>query len=58
MSSKIEISTIDFHCHSNYSDGQLSPFDLFQRAYDKGIRTIALTDHDTVAGIPDAKKAS
>jgi predicted metal-dependent phosphoesterase TrpH len=43
-------SKIDLHCHSLCSDGSLSPADLVQRAADKGVELLALTDHDTIAG--------
>src|SRR5687767_13988029 len=44
----------DLHCHSRYSDGVLSPADLVTLAYQSGVRVLALTDHDTTAGIPEA----
>ncbi len=47
-------STIDLHCHSLASDGTLSPADLVARAAARGIQLLALTDHDTVAGLPEA----
>ncbi len=43
---------IDLHMHSNYSDGTESPEWLVEEAVRKGLRAIALTDHDTVDGIP------
>lgn len=42
---------IDLHCHSQYSDGILSVEDLYQKALDNHISLLALTDHDTVAGV-------
>ena len=42
---------IDMHTHTNYSDGDLSPQELIRLAIDKGIGTIAITDHDTIEGI-------
>ena len=42
------------HSHSHCSDGVLSPADLVQRAKDKGVDVLALTDHDTVAGLAEA----
>lgn len=45
----------DLHSHSTASDGILSPSELVQRALDKQIDMLALTDHDTVAGISEAK---
>ena len=48
-------STIDLHCHTTASDGALSPCDLVMRADDRGIKTLAITDHDTLAGFRDVK---
>jgi predicted metal-dependent phosphoesterase TrpH len=41
---------IDLHTHSHCSDGALSPESLVERAHQRGIRALALTDHDTLAG--------
>ncbi|MGD8989694.1 MAG: PHP domain-containing protein, partial [Syntrophobacterales bacterium] len=49
--------SIDLHTHSSYSDGSFSPGQLVQLAKDKGLRAIALTDHDTVAGLEEALAA-
>ena len=49
---------IDLHCHSTASDGVLSPTDLVQRAVDQGVSTLALTDHDTIEGLPEAHQAA
>lgn len=49
---------IDLHVHSNASDGTLSPSDVVALAAKKGLKAMALTDHDTIAGIGDAKKAA
>ena len=51
-------SKIDLHTHSNKSDGELSPYDLVTKASNNGIQMLALTDHDTVSGLCDAKKAA
>lgn len=48
------MNTIDLHTHSHYSDGALSPSELVKYATLKGIRVLALTDHDTVAGLHEA----
>lgn len=45
---------IDLHCHSTASDGALSPEELISRAAARGVTHLALTDHDTVAGLPAA----
>lgn len=46
---------VDFHTHSQASDGQLSPSELVQRAHKNGVRYLALTDHDTTAGLDEAE---
>ena len=47
----------DLHCHTNASDGSLSPAELVQKAAEEGITTIAITDHDTVSGVREALAA-
>ena len=44
----------DLHTHSTASDGQYSPSALIELATEKGIKVLALTDHDTVDGIGEA----
>jgi predicted metal-dependent phosphoesterase TrpH len=48
----------DFHLHSTASDGTLSPSELMARAAQAGIRTLALTDHDTTEGVAEAAGAA
>lgn len=48
-------SLIDLHCHSTVSDGVLTPTELVNYAAEKGIRVLALTDHDDVAGLSTAR---
>ena len=48
----------DLHCHSTVSDGALSPTELVQRAHEQGVTSLALTDHDTVAGLSEAQAAA
>lgn len=43
----------DLHTHSNFSDGTLSPSQLIAEAESVGLSAIALTDHNTVAGLPE-----
>lgn len=45
---------IDLHTHSTASDGTLPPSELVQYAHAMGLSAIALTDHDTVAGLDEA----
>ncbi|WP_372986430.1 PHP domain-containing protein [Marinobacter sp.] len=49
---------IDLHCHSTASDGALAPVDLIARAAEKGVTHLALTDHDTLNGLPEAARAA
>lgn len=51
-------SRIDLHLHSTASDGILTPTELVQVALDKGLEAIALTDHDTTAGVEEALEAA
>jgi len=48
---------IDLHTHTTASDGRLSPTELIAKAKAEGISAIAITDHDTVDGIPEAVAA-
>jgi 3',5'-nucleoside bisphosphate phosphatase len=49
---------IDLHTHSNCSDGALSPAALVERAAAAGVQVLALTDHDTVAGLDEAQRSA
>ena len=48
---------IDLHVHTTASDGQYTPAQIIQKAADKNIKVIAITDHDTTAGLAEAKQA-
>jgi 3',5'-nucleoside bisphosphate phosphatase len=52
------VGTIDLHVHSTASDGSLAPSAVVKRAARAELRAIALTDHDTLAGIPEAIAAA
>ena len=47
---------IDLHTHSTASDGVLTPQQLVQHAAEKKLAALALTDHDTTAGIEEAQR--
>jgi 3',5'-nucleoside bisphosphate phosphatase len=49
---------IDLHSHSVYSDGTFTPSELITLAADRGLDAVALTDHDTTAGLPEAQAAA
>ncbi len=46
---------VDLHSHSTHSDGMLTPSDLVQRAFGQGVKTFALTDHDELSGLAEAR---
>lgn len=46
----------DLHLHTEASDGTFSPKDVVDRAYQGGLKAISITDHDTIAGLPEAMK--
>ena len=48
---------IDLHMHTTASDGTDTPAVLVKKAWEKGVSVISVTDHDTVAGIPEALAA-
>ena len=48
----------DFHTHTMYSDGFYTPTALMTEAARNGIQEISITDHDTVAGLPDGKRTA
>jgi len=52
------IEKYDLHCHSKFSDGSLTPSELIRRANQKGVTKLALTDHDTTAGLSEAAIAA
>lgn len=49
---------IDLHCHSNVSDGVLPPAEVVARAAANGVHALALTDHDDVSGLAEARAAA
>ncbi|XP_022763715.1 uncharacterized protein LOC111309112 isoform X2 [Durio zibethinus] len=50
----MEKVVFELHSHSKHSDGFLSPSKLVERAHGNGVKVLALTDHDTMSGIPEA----
>ena len=45
---------LDWHLHSHFSDGRFEPARVVRAALERGVRVMALTDHDTVAGLSAA----
>ena len=58
MMSPVSTLNVDLHCHSNVSDGVLTPLQLAARAKANGVTVWALTDHDEVNGIAQARAAA
>lgn len=48
----------DLHSHSTASDGTLTPTELVQRAVLQGVNVLALTDHDSISGLAEARRAA
>jgi hypothetical protein len=49
---------IDFHLHTTHSDGADAPARVVERAAELNIAAMAITDHDTLSGIPEARAAA
>src|SRR6476646_4388650 len=49
---------IELQSHSTVSDGQLAPAEVVERAAEAGVTSLALTDHDAIAGVPAAAEAA
>ncbi len=49
---------IELQSHSTVSDGQLAPAEVVAQAWEAGVTTLALTDHDAIAGVPEAEEAA
>lgn len=48
----------DLHTHSHFSDGTLSPTQIIENAVEAGLAAVALTDHNTVAGLEEFLRAA
>src|SRR5688500_6723815 len=46
---------VDLHCHSTASDGTFAPAAVVRAAAEAGVTAVALTDHDTLAGVAEAR---
>jgi hypothetical protein len=49
------VPNYDLHCHSTASDGLLAPAELVRRAAENGVEILALTDHDELCGLAEAR---
>lgn len=57
-SQQIPARWVDLHLHSTASDGVYAPAKLIELAATRGLSAVALTDHDTTAGLPEAAAAA
>ena len=48
----------DLHAHTHFSDGSLSPTELVDLAVSSGLSAIAITDHNTIGGVPEFCRAA
>ncbi|PEN15339.1 phosphoesterase [Longibacter salinarum] len=48
----------DLHTHTHRSDGVLSPTALIEKAAERGLKVVAITDHDTIAGLEEGRVAA
>ncbi|MBK9305615.1 MAG: PHP domain-containing protein [Nitrospira sp.] len=48
------MSRLDLHLHTTHSDGSCTPAEVIGLAHQAGVTTLAITDHDTTSGIPEA----
>src|SRR5207244_9470253 len=55
---RVNAPRVDLHLHTDHSDGRLSPSQLVRAAADAGLTTIAVTDHDTTAGLAAVARAA
>ncbi|MEG7503109.1 PHP domain-containing protein [Providencia stuartii] len=46
----------DLHCHTQASDGDLSPIEVVERAIEMGVNVLSITDHDTCEGVIEARE--
>lgn len=55
---KNEVINVDFHCHSHYSDGALSPVELVARAKQSSVTDFSITDHDSIEGLVEGSDSA
>lgn len=55
---RVSDKIIDLHTHTNYSDGDLSPYELIRLAIEKRVGILGITDHDTLDGIKQIDKTN
>ena len=51
-------NSCDLHTHSTFSDGTFTPSQIVAEALRAKLRSVALTDHNTVAGLPEFLEAA
>jgi predicted metal-dependent phosphoesterase TrpH len=54
----MSVGKVDLHIHTTASDGKFSPSEIVGKAFEQGLRYIAICDHDSIAGVAPAQEAS
>ena len=52
------MAEIDLHLHTTQSDGRLTPTELITLVADRGLKVVAVTDHDITDGLEPAMAAT
>ncbi|MBF8267407.1 MAG: hypothetical protein HW388_915 [Dehalococcoidia bacterium] len=52
------MTQVDLHLHTTFSDGRLTPLQLVELVGQRGLRVVAITDHDSTEGLPQALEAA
>ena len=52
------MAEVDLHLHTTFSDGNLTPTQLIELVAAKGLKVVAITDHDSTEGMPEALEAA
>jgi 3',5'-nucleoside bisphosphate phosphatase len=54
----MSVGKVDLHIHTTASDGKFSPSEIVSKAFEQGLRYIAICDHDSIEGVAPAQEAS
>jgi predicted metal-dependent phosphoesterase TrpH len=52
------VGKVDLHIHTTASDGKYTPAEIVRKAWESGLRYIAICDHDSIEGLPPAREAA
>lgn len=57
LAMEVFMGKVDLHVHTTFSDGNLSPWEVVEKGYNKKLQALGITDHDTMQGISGAQTA-